>query len=176
MLSAAGNSWPEATRQQSEITSMPKQDETGSMTPTTPKTRRLGRFAAKYAFNGFTLGGMFLTWSGLNQRLHGHGRYRCRKIRGLSMRVGPPWLLDGQDNWGVSAMVRPRTTSATLAYHVENPGGAADALTRTSRSRTRRFSPSLVNVNVGPSRVYVMSTRRKENLQGLDDALHLFRC
>ena len=123
--------------------------------------------SAKYAFSGFTVAGTYLTRPDyINAYTNDTGTMQDLEDK-------TAWALRGsyaQDNWSVSSWYGENNAS-DFGYHVENPG-AVTADTDFQKQDETVFSIA-GDVNVGPSRVYVVH-ETKENLQGLDDALTSF--
>ena len=158
---SAGNSF---CSDNSEITNA-KKDE---MVDTNDSELDAWALSAKYAFNGFTLGGMYLTRPDYINAYTDMGG-TMQNLEDLSA-----WALRGsygQDNWGVSAWYGENNVG-DFGYHVENPGGAADPDKDFKKQNETVFSIA-GNVTVGPSGVYVIH-ETQENLKGEDDAYTTF--
>ena len=123
--------------------------------------------SAKYAFSGFTVAGSYLTRPDyINAYTDATGSMQ-------NMEDKTAWALRGsyaQDNWSVSSWYGENNTS-DFGYHVENPG--TTTADKDFQKQDETVFSIAGDVNVGPSRVYVVH-ETKENLQGLDDALTSF--
>ena len=144
--------------------------------------------SAKYAFSGFTLGGMYLTRPDyINASMDDMGA--MQNVEDLSA-----WALRGsygQDNWGVSAWYGENNVG-DFGHHVEacNAAAVADAMNTVCAAAADVTSKKVNteagfekqnetvfsiagNVTVGPTGVYVIH-ETQENLKGEDDAYTTF--
>ena len=152
--------------------------------------------SAKYAFSGFTFGGMYLTRPDyINANVDAAGA--MQNVEDLTA-----WALRGsysQDNWGVSAWYGENNTS-DFGHHVETCTGPTAFNPTTGAAATGVVLPTLDNrrcygqtagtdvgfekgnetvfsiagnVAVGPTGIYVIH-ETQEDLEGWDDAYTTF--
>ena len=123
--------------------------------------------SAKYAFSGFTVGGMYLTRPDyINAYTDMAGTENIEDLSAWALRGSY-----GQDNWGVSTWYGENNVG-DFGYHLEDASTAFDAMTDFKKSNETVFSIA-GNVTVGPTGVYVIH-ETQENLKGEDDAYTTF--
>ena len=125
--------------------------------------------SAKYAFSGFTVGGMYLTRPDyINANVDATGT--MQNIEDLSA-----WALRGsygQDNWGVSTWYGENNVG-DFGYHVADPAAVTAGTDMDFKKSNETVFSIAGNVAVGPTGVYVIH-ETQENLKGEDDAYTTF--